>query len=30
MVVLQGCALAGSSLTRERIENDYYAKVLKN
>ena len=25
MVVLQGCALAGSSLTRERIENDYYA-----
>ena len=25
MVVLQGCALAGSSLTRKRIENDYYA-----
>ena len=25
MVVLQGCALAGSCLTRERIENDYYA-----
>ena len=25
MVNLQGCSLAGSSLTRERVKNDYYA-----